>query len=543
MRELAVRPHVPSGSVTRSEGPKPEAWEAHRATITALYRQENLKTVQQIMDEDHGFQATSRMYKTRIRHWKLDKKRKAPEMLYARRIISERKATNKLTTVVIRAKELSEADVENYFKRQKVSGGRSQLIAEAAETPEAISCFTPPAILSPKLSENGAPVRVRSSCPSESSATSQPQLRAVSGIKRHASRAQPGQDRALHLRGAESLDRSDLLQLTSLSACELISLTFPENLLYNESALMELKTYFTSYFQSQAWVDWSDELLYRRHHTGSVLSSPYVGVDDPRNLVANFEEASRNYTTNCAGDAFAFIEAAFGTLKPLLYQEHPQLLSCLLLVLCVLTTANLPELPKEFLSYTNDLSRLVLGSSHPITRLSSWLAHSGEVEALTDRAFDCIRDMYKCQGGSKCRWHLDAPYIHLWSLFTRGKYEEAQTGFERLYEPYRTHPELGDYGINRIICSMVQILFAQGKTSAAEQLLCEMKDRLVALYGNSSQVEKVIYHVRSHSLSRRCWGCGIFGKLRRPEADFSEIPQGCRPCGALKWNSPRLSRM
>lgn len=93
---------VLADSVSRSEGPTATAWAAHRETITALYQQEKLRTVREIMLRDHVFEVSERMYKTRIKDWGLDKKRKADEMAHALRIIDRRKAKSKATCVVIR---------------------------------------------------------------------------------------------------------------------------------------------------------------------------------------------------------------------------------------------------------------------------------------------------------------------------------------------------------------------------------------------------------------------------------------------------------
>jgi hypothetical protein len=61
------------------------------------------------MKRDHGFDASERMYKTRIKHWDLDKKAKANEMLHVQQIFNRRRAEDKETIVVVRGNIIDEA--------------------------------------------------------------------------------------------------------------------------------------------------------------------------------------------------------------------------------------------------------------------------------------------------------------------------------------------------------------------------------------------------------------------------------------------------
>ncbi|KAH8194875.1 hypothetical protein TruAng_010955 [Truncatella angustata] len=61
--------------------PQAADWEWHKAKIKCLYMQENLplKEVAKIMQEDHGFRATTKMYKTHFQRWGFRKNLKASE--------------------------------------------------------------------------------------------------------------------------------------------------------------------------------------------------------------------------------------------------------------------------------------------------------------------------------------------------------------------------------------------------------------------------------------------------------------------------------
>ncbi|KAH8743351.1 Clr5 domain-containing protein, partial [Diaporthe sp. PMI_573] len=51
----------------------PEGWERHRERITQMYMEKTLKEVLEIMEQDHNFFATERMYKARLKEWGVTK--------------------------------------------------------------------------------------------------------------------------------------------------------------------------------------------------------------------------------------------------------------------------------------------------------------------------------------------------------------------------------------------------------------------------------------------------------------------------------------
>ncbi|EXJ53867.1 hypothetical protein A1O7_09203 [Cladophialophora yegresii CBS 114405] len=94
-------------------------WQPHRATITRLYRDEGrpLKEVMVIMAEERGFKATTKMYKSRIARWGLDKKNKrheVKEILWRR---ASRWSLGKESEFILRGQIVDMADVERYAGR------------------------------------------------------------------------------------------------------------------------------------------------------------------------------------------------------------------------------------------------------------------------------------------------------------------------------------------------------------------------------------------------------------------------------------------
>ncbi|KAK9425987.1 putative Clr5 domain-containing protein [Seiridium unicorne] len=70
MANSSVKPPPEGGSWAT-----PHDWATHRATVTSLYEGQNmtLKKIMQIMENEHKFYATERMYKSRLKQWGLRK--------------------------------------------------------------------------------------------------------------------------------------------------------------------------------------------------------------------------------------------------------------------------------------------------------------------------------------------------------------------------------------------------------------------------------------------------------------------------------------
>jgi tetratricopeptide (TPR) repeat protein len=98
-----------------------EEWENRRELITRLYSREGktLKEVQRILTQD-GFPATPRMFKQRIRAWKLDKNNKEHEMNAILRITQRRKSTGKESICHLRGRTVDVAEIRRYFSRKGI---------------------------------------------------------------------------------------------------------------------------------------------------------------------------------------------------------------------------------------------------------------------------------------------------------------------------------------------------------------------------------------------------------------------------------------
>ncbi|KAK4194952.1 hypothetical protein QBC40DRAFT_289886 [Triangularia verruculosa] len=138
-----------------------DEWDPWRTTIQDLYQTQNLplKDVMKVMEEEHGFRATQRMYKTRIKSWGLDKNFKECEVVELFRLRNERdRAGKRLSRYTIRGREVDWDRVQNYVRRKGLN--ITQLLAASAGTispcAREVSCYTPPP-------ENGRPLTTRGS--------------------------------------------------------------------------------------------------------------------------------------------------------------------------------------------------------------------------------------------------------------------------------------------------------------------------------------------------------------------------------------------
>jgi hypothetical protein len=534
-----------SGKVSWTEGPAPEQWDAHRSKITALYKDYTLKVVCATMQRDHNFVATEKMYKTRIRQWGLEKKCKASEMSCALRIIERRRAEGKNTCVVVRERIMNERDIQKYFKRQKITvrphrsrrnGIDSRLLPE-------IRSFTPPG---PSPSEeamddggNSVPSCAEKAVQFRLSRSNNSSLAFPdSSLDSEASAARPSnylscdgwtrKGEGIGATRSRETNPADLLQLMYSSTGDLVPLPSIDGTSCHEVALKALDNYYLHYFESSQWEPWVGEHLSRHannysrqttlHRRGSSYTPtyakhrtmfPHIEFEDPGRTVASVEVAIRLYGTSSAKEGDLLMDTAFGMLSVLLREEHPQLLSCFLCLLGVLDSAGLFGLVSELLFHAHDLSQVILGISHPITRLTSWLASSEDRGGLVDCAFECIAALYRGHAGDLHPQYLETLHRRAWLNLRRNRYSEAQEALEKLHRLYQQYADPTDVCTRKTLYSMAGVHIAQKSYSAADVLLAEVQRRTALRFGNEYKGEILLECVRMRAELWRYQGLEI----------------------------------
>ncbi|KAI5458462.1 hypothetical protein BGZ63DRAFT_46994 [Mariannaea sp. PMI_226] len=138
-------------SMPRKRIPSQE-WEKKRPIITRLYQEEkkSLKEVMDILEREHNFTATVKMYKSRIWKWGLDKKLKSDEVLAILILKTERDAQGKPSEFTIRGQPVDLDNINRYIRRNPslVARFRAGEVPSIQTTVE-VQCHTPSA--SPQL--------------------------------------------------------------------------------------------------------------------------------------------------------------------------------------------------------------------------------------------------------------------------------------------------------------------------------------------------------------------------------------------------------
>ncbi|MCJ1353456.1 MAG: hypothetical protein MMC33_003442 [Icmadophila ericetorum] len=109
-----------SGNVTGNV-PTPEDWLTHQERITQLYLTENktLRYVMTYMKEQHGFNATAKIYKSQFTQWGVFKNNREQEAIpiLRKRLEHSRKPID----VQLRGRCVQLHRLENYAKRKKIT--------------------------------------------------------------------------------------------------------------------------------------------------------------------------------------------------------------------------------------------------------------------------------------------------------------------------------------------------------------------------------------------------------------------------------------
>ncbi|KAL2043887.1 hypothetical protein N7G274_003407 [Stereocaulon virgatum] len=128
--------------------PNASDWKRHQALIAKLYAKHTLPEAMKFMATEHGFRATIKMYKTRIKQWGLDtKNNREREMRAIARIHKHRLDQGKQSIYRVAGRLIEYEDVVRYFRRKNICIEDVVARGTSSPIPEAVQCFTP--VLSP----------------------------------------------------------------------------------------------------------------------------------------------------------------------------------------------------------------------------------------------------------------------------------------------------------------------------------------------------------------------------------------------------------
>lgn len=326
-----------------------EQWEQHRDLITRLYSKENKRLVDvcEILTVQHGFHATTRSLKHRIRVWHLDKKQKDHEMRTILKAYLSRKAQGKQSIFRLRGRLIDHGEISRYFRRKGIYNLES-LASELAHVPSTlpdIVCQTP------EPDEPGSPESTAGSygtssttSPLDSATTYEEELKPEVYMP-----PQPIEmmEDSLQTLAPESPPEDALVR--SLPA----SLSPPTD------------------FQEMECV-----LAFTKSFLGSGLTLPHLqGLHsvnmDPVHWRNDFLQASYLFRVQGNDLAFAEFSSVYDRIPALLESQDPAFFAVILGLLCF------PKYPLDFalseqmFRYIWSMAQVVLGRTHPITMLLS----------------------------------------------------------------------------------------------------------------------------------------------------------------------------
>ncbi|KAK1978880.1 hypothetical protein LZ30DRAFT_199071 [Colletotrichum cereale] len=131
-----------TGSRPSREQVPAEAWESFKLTIRHLYLEERrpLKEVMQIMNDQYGFQATPKMYKTRFSQWGFVKNNTEDEVKRLLSMKFQRDAEGKVSEFVRNGRVVN---LGTYLKRKGVTEYDLVDFETPAQLPSYVRCRTP----------------------------------------------------------------------------------------------------------------------------------------------------------------------------------------------------------------------------------------------------------------------------------------------------------------------------------------------------------------------------------------------------------------
>lgn len=490
------------------------------------------------------------MYKSKVHQWQLDKKRKRPEMLFAQNIIERRRRQGLSTRVMIRGREITETEIRKYFKRQKKSLVADDSMNDTSHTPENLEYCTPvlKRVLLPGLPTVNAQTRASTLQPlsgnldlfdSSSSEPCQqlegseecqtqgtgffgsswpvnapyPRARAVRRISPNALTTKHDTFSGFRVATESILKTSKGLdscspELVGLfeSGCDVLRLTDDSSTLFVcQAALHEVENYFKRYyFCSEQWVQFSANTLAQMDDEDNRVEPqecPCDRLNDPGHLASAVEVAVQLFSKDQVSNAGNLIGSVCENIRIFVREQHPQLLSSLLVSISLLGTTRFQELSQIILVHFRDFACLDFGPQHPLTLLSSLLAKACQSEkTIATLALDVLLEAFTAHAGDLHPARLQAMYIYAWATLRRRETAKARNMFERLQVIYETQTHPDSIESRKVLYSLAQVHIAQGNTGKAKEILEEHQRRTERRFGRDTPVESKIECLRVRAL-------------------------------------------
>ncbi|KAH8881414.1 hypothetical protein GQ53DRAFT_513975 [Thozetella sp. PMI_491] len=119
-------------------------WGVYKQTIINLYAEKELEEVMEIMEKDHNFYSTRKIYKTKIKEWDVGKRLNDDDMLVILHLRAQREAASKQSEFWLMGKRVNEQNIRRYLKRKPQILTKFQRGHRAPPALGRVTCVTPP---------------------------------------------------------------------------------------------------------------------------------------------------------------------------------------------------------------------------------------------------------------------------------------------------------------------------------------------------------------------------------------------------------------
>jgi hypothetical protein len=357
-------------------------WERHRPLIKRLYVDEGmkLKEVVAILASQHGHNARSicqsqacnhyqltyyslKMYKDRIKKWRLDKKNKEGDMLAILRKKTEREAVWKSSSFRVRGQPVAIEEVYHYLKRKKNMRDEE---AYNAPTPSDVSCRTPsPTPIVPPFE-------------------SDTQIITTNPYPWPDQFAQP--ERAQYANATGNLDNTEMdgmvvstpertfseyneqiLQCTLRDMYNLISdngdiprsPSTPQTLLIPERLLLTIKTYMAGSFEQGSWITGE----------GGYCTVPGIRSTSPFEFRGYCVSAVSLLAQGLLVESRRILSKAFSVVDTLIRMQHPRTLDIIINSVMYIRFSGYHDIAELLLGYTSRISTILLTKDPPLAHI------------------------------------------------------------------------------------------------------------------------------------------------------------------------------
>jgi Clr5 domain len=464
--------------------PTSEDWERHRPLIKRLYVDEGmkLKDVVAIMTSQHGYNATSicqshacnhsqltycslKMYKDRIKKWRLDKKNKECDMLAILRKKTEREAVGKSSSFRVRGQPVAIEDVYHYFQRKK--NMRDQEACNAP-TPSDVSCRTPSPAPTVPTFEND--IQMITTNP-----FSWPDQFAQPEGAQYANATENLDDTEIDCMVVSTPERTfseyneQILQCTLRDMYNLISdngdiprsPSTPQTLLIPERLLLTIKTYVNGSFEQGSWITGED----------GYCTIPGIRPNSPFEFHDYCVSAVYLLERGLLVEFRRMLSKAFSVVDTLIRIQHPRTLDCIIDSVLYLRFRECHDIVELLLGYLSRISVILLTKDCPfgrILRLISMLEIDSLEQGLTEAWRCALNGFEKALGGLRTT-SLDINLNFVLRVYGHLSHSVAEAHLRRLLAQTEKESRISKPTLD-VMVSLAWNLYDQNKFAVAGQI-------------------------------------------------------------------------